>query len=76
MLQALACDGGIALEQRLMLHHSLIDGEGSAYVLHDSTHVDRNGRRSRHLTTDNSVDQLLLTALRIALGKRDDLYLI
>ena len=67
VLQLLTGHGGIALEQGLVLHHGLVDGEGSAHILYDSTYVDRNSWGSRYLTTDNGVNQLLLTTLRIAL---------
>ena len=76
MLQQLACHGGIALEQGLMLHDSFVHGKGCTYVLHDGSHVDRDSGRSRHLTADDSIDELFLTALRVALLQGDDLYLI
>ena len=72
-LQAFTRHGGVALEQRLVLHHSLVDSVGRTHVLHDGTHVDGDGGRCRHLTTDDGVNQLLLTALRIALLQGDNL---
>ena len=65
--QLLTRHSGIALKQRLVLHNCLVDGKSRTYVLHYGAHVDRDGRRSRHLTTYDGVDQLLLTALRVAL---------
>ena len=67
---------GVTLEQRLMLHHSLIDGKGRTNVLHNGTHVDRNSRRCRHLTLNDGINQLFLTTLRIALLQGHYLYLV
>ena len=50
VLQLLTGHGGIALEQGLVLHHGLVDGEGSAHILYDSTYVDRNSWGCRYLT--------------------------
>ena len=69
--QALAGHGGITLEQRLALHHGLVDGIGRSDVLDDGTHVDGDGGRSRHLAVDDGIDELLLAALRVALLQGD-----
>ena len=76
VLQFLTSNGGIALKQGLTLHNSLINGKGRTYVLHDGAHVDRNSGRGRHLTLDDSIYELLLTALRIALFQGHNLYVV
>ena len=72
--KALTCYGGVTLKERLALHHCLIDSEGSTYVLNDGTHIHWDGWRCRNLTTDNGIDELFLTALRITLLQRNNLY--
>jgi hypothetical protein len=54
----------------LRLHHRLVDGVGTAHVLHHGTHVDGDGGRCRHLTADDGIDELLLAALRVFLCQR------
>ena len=65
LLHALARDGHHALDQRLVLQHGLIDGNGRRGVAHHGAHVDRQRGRRRHLTARDGCDQLLLTALRV-----------
>ena len=73
ILELLTCHSSITLKEGLVLHHSLIDGKGRSYILHDGTDVHGYSGRCRHLTTDDSIDKLLLTALWIALLKRHHL---
>ena len=65
IFQFLTADGCVALKQRFALHHGLIDRESRSHVLHDGSHVHRDGGRGRHLSTDDGVDELLLATLRI-----------
>ena len=76
MSQLLTCDGRIAFEQRFVLHHGFIDGIGRPHVLYDSAHIDRDGWWCWYLTTDDGVDQLLLTSLRIALFQRHHFHVV
>ena len=73
ILHLLTGNGSIALEERLVLHNCLINSKGSTYILNYCSNVDRNSWRSRNLTADNGVHQLLLTSLRILLSQRNDL---
>ena len=59
-----------------MFHHGFIYGIGSTYVLDDGSNIDRYGRRCWNLTTDNGINQLFLTTLRIALLQGNHLYFI
>ena len=72
----LTCNCGVALKQRLILHHCLVNGKGSTHVLHNSTNVHRDSWWSRNLTLDNSIYKLLLTSLRITLLQWNNLNLI
>ena len=76
MGQTLTRDSGVTLEKRLTLHYSFIDCESCTNILHNSTDVHRDGRRCRHLALDDSIDELFLTSLRIALLQGNDFYLI
>ena len=67
MGQTLARDSGVTLEERLTLHHCLINSESCTNILHDSTDIHRDSRGSRHLTLYDGIDELFLTTLRIAL---------
>ena len=73
VLHLLTCNSGIALEERFILHNCLINSEGSTYILNNCSNVDRDSWRSRNLTADNRIYQLLFTTLRILLGKRNNL---
>ncbi len=59
-LQAFARDGHHALDQRFVLQHGLIDGNGRQ-ALHHGPHVDRQRGRRRNLTARDGCDQLFLT---------------
>ena len=73
ILHLLTGYGGIALEERLVLHNCLINSEGSTYILNYCSNVDRDSRRSWNLTADNGIHQLLLTSLRVLLIQRYNL---
>ena len=38
-----------SIDRAVVLHHGLVDGEGSAHILYDSTYVDRNSWGCRYL---------------------------
>ena len=65
---------GVTFKERLMLHNRLVNGKSSAYILHNGTHVGRNGRRSRNLSAYHGIHQLFLSSLRIFLGKGHNRY--
>ena len=73
ILHLLTGNGGIALEERLVLHNCLINSEGSTYILNYCSNVDWDSWRSRNLTADNGIHQLLLTSLRVLLSQRYNL---
>ena len=66
-------NGGIAFEERFILHNCLINSEGSTYILNYCSNVDRDSWRSWNLTADDGIHQLLLTTLRILLSQRNNL---
>ena len=67
-------NGHHSLKKRLVLLYGLIHGVGSTHVLHHHPGIDGQAHRG-HLTAGDSVDELLLTALRIFLLQRNHLYL-
>ena len=73
VLHLLTGNGSIALEERFILHNCLINSEGSTYILNNCSNVDRDSWRSRNLTADNGIHQLLLTSLRVLLSQRYNL---
>ena len=73
ILHLLTGYGSIALEERFILHNCLINSEGSTYILNNCSNVDRDSWRSRNLTADNGIHQLLLTSLRVLLSQRYNL---
>ena len=64
--QAVACHGQSVGNQRLVLLDCFIDRESGGHVLNHCTHADRQAA-GLHLTAHNRVDELLLSALRVAL---------
>ena len=59
-----------------MFHHCLIDSKGCSYILHNGANIDGYGRRCGHLTVDNSINELFLTTLWVALLQGYYFYLI
>ena len=62
--QLLAGDGEYVLDERFVLLHSLVDGEGGAQVAHHAAAVDRQ-LATADLAAGDGVDELLLGALRV-----------
>ena len=63
---AVSCNGHNALKERFVLLNSLINSKSSSNILHNRTGIYRESL-GRNLSAGNSLDKLLLTALRIFL---------
>ena len=63
-LEVLAGDGSDTLDEGLILLYSFVDSEDGTYILYDSASGDRQGA-ALDLLAQDSVDELLLTALRV-----------
>ena len=66
--QAVARDGEDIGEQRLVLLHGFVHGEGGGDILHHCANADRQGAGT-HLAAHHGLGELLFTALRILLHK-------
>ena len=68
----LSGDSDDAADERFILLHGFVDSEDRSYIVNDSSYFDRQSS-ARYLATDASVDELFLTALRIAQFERQNL---